>query len=308
MSFILNSSKSISDDIRKDIISLQDMVNEINNLSSMNFKEFRNISNLWSQKMNLLNVRIKEFNNMQMAKVMHNHRISDTNKLLPLYLNANTCIQATQKISSVCNNNEMYHNFITYRNRLIGFSEFFRSQYKLSNKYILFRNSFMSLSHCVFENTREPVENKYIYGIPGPGGLNPYSNPRSSIINNKIEKTTVASISSIKKYLTHIFVAICGDNIAPITGKIARCFIAGVCAKKSVETLIDNVFLGYLYEKNKISWYEYAVDYTRGVSRHVAWCTYRTKGKHCILLDQPCHSSVSCAFYKESNIKKTGYR
>lgn len=304
MSIMLSSIPFITDDVRSSVATLQDMVYEINSLLK-NGEIIKGEFSAWSQKRTLLDETIKSFNCQQISKVKRNSSLTDTQQLLPMYLDMNSCIQAMLKTSNGIMN---FNTFITYRKRVIGFSDFFRSQYNLADKYAVFRSCFLSFAHCVFENTRSSVNGKYVYGIPGPGGANPY--PYSSynpLISNKIEQSSVASIAGVKRYLTSIFVAVCGDDIAPITGKIARCFVAGICAKKSVDTLIDDVFLGYMYEKQSIHWNEYKVDTSLGVSRHVAWCTFRGRDKECILLDQPCHASVDCAFYRENTNKRTPY-
>lgn len=245
MSAVLSLMPFLADDVKGSVQTLQDMVCEVNSLlknCEINKDEFPT----WIQKCSLLDDMIKDFNYQQISKVKRNSSLTDVQQLLPMYIDMNTCIQATRK-----NSKGYFSTFITYRKKVIGFSEFFRSQHKLTNKYVMFRNCFQSFAYCVFENTRKPVDGKYIYGMPGPGGTNPYSYTSfNHLIDNKMEQSNVASITRIKKYLTSIFVEICGDDIAPITGKMARCFVADVCAKKSVDALIDDVFW-VTYMKNK---------------------------------------------------------
>lgn len=301
MSSLLTCSNCIPEDIRNDIIALQDTVSVINSLM-----EADKFSEEWAEKRRALNVQIKEFNRKQLIKGLFGSEIKDTTKLLPLYIGNHTCIQATQKVSMSIKSIESTV-FITYRKRIIGFNELFKAQTNLCTQYRIFYGRMIALSCCVFENACVAVDGKYVYGRKGPGGKNPY---QSSLIRISTEERIVSadvnSISKIKKYLTQVFISICGDDIAPITGKMVRTFITGVCFKLSVEELIDKVFMMYVNNKLNIKRNddEISISEIAGISRHVSWCTYRTTGKHCTLLDQPCHASVDCAFYRESSLKR----
>lgn len=293
---LLSSIPFIRADVRNEVSVLQNMVYEINDLQKAG-----NITNWksWGDKRVRLDEMISKFNRKQILQIKHNSSIDDSHQLLPLYLENQTYIQATQKVSQ---GYSAYNVFITYQSKMLGFSDFFRSQYRLTNKYHQMWCCFSAMAYHIFEYTKEQNYGKYLFNL---GGANPYSDERfCSLIGYKITESHINTIGGIKKCLTDVFHAICGDDIAPITGKIARCFILGICTKQTIEELIDVVFLTYVYIKKKITFDENKIDLSYGISRHVAWCCFRGKNKECVLLGQPCHASVDCTFYREDSAKK----
>ena len=74
-----------------------------------------------------------------------------------------------------------------------------------------------------------------------------------------------------------------------------------------VKSLIDVLFEAYESEKKKNPYQGGKTDFSSSISRHVAWCTYRGLHQECILLQQPCHASVDCAFYRENPSKRNPY-
>lgn len=294
---LLSSIPFVKSELKADVEALQNMVYEINDLQIADTIAMTDWS-CWDKKRRMLERKISDFNEKQFVESKRNSEIDSSLKLLPLYLENHTYIKATQKISKGSKSNV----FITYQEKTLGFSEFFRSQYQLYNKYAKMRNCFSALAFCIYENAEEHCYGNILVSFERE---NPYQYVlHSSLIGYEIKKESVNNIGKVKRCLTDIFLSICGDDIAPITGKIARRFILGICMKESVEALIDAVFLTYVYIKKGVTFNEFKIDISYGISRHVAWCCYRGKNKECILLGQPCHASVDCAFYREDKAKK----
>ena len=304
MSVVLNPSAFISVDIREDVTALQNFVCDINSLCIDHSHSSEDLKH-WLIQCRELNKQIADFNNRQKRKALCYSSIDDTKQLLLRYLENHGCIQATQKTSKGMKNNV----FITYRTKTIGFNEFFSEQPKLYSKYIQFKNSMMSLAHCVFANLNIPSDGNAIFGrFICAGGANPYSSgSHNMLIKGNIERSQAASISGIKKFLMQFFVALFSDDIAPVTGKMTRFFVTCVSDGYPVESLIDVLFEAYVCEKKKRPYQESKIDFSSSISRHVAWCTYRGIHKECVLLQQPCHASVDCAFYRENPSKRNQY-
>lgn len=304
MGVILNSSPFIPEDIRVEVTALQNFVYEINALRIDHLHSTQALLQ-WHEQRRQLNEQISNFNNHQKSKVLRNSCIDDTKLLLPMYTDAHSCIQATQMTSKGVDCNV----FITYSIKTIGFNEFFFSQPKLHNRYIQLKNSIMSLAHCVFQNLNYPSDGNAIFGrFICTGGINPYSAGfHNTLIIEDIKCEQASTISGIKKYLMYFFVELFGNDIAPITSGITRRFIKGISDGYDVKSLIDVLFEAYESEKKQNPYQGGKTDFSSNISRHVAWCTYRGLHQECILLQQPCHASVDCAFYRENPSKRNPY-
>lgn len=147
MGVILNSSPFIPEDIRVEVTALQNFVYEINALRIDHLHSAQDLLQ-WREQRRQLNEQISDFNNHQKSKALRNSCIDDTKLLLSMYIDAHSCIQATQMTSKGMDCDV----FITYSIETIGFSEFFSSQPKLHNRYLQLINSITLLAHCVFHN------------------------------------------------------------------------------------------------------------------------------------------------------------
>lgn len=304
MGVILNSSPFIPEDIRVEVTALQNFVYEINALRIDHLHSAQDLLQ-WREQRRQLNEQISDFNNHQKSKALRNSCIDDTKLLLSMYIDAHSCIQATQMTSKGMDCDV----FITYSIETIGFSEFFSSQPKLHNRYLQLINSITLLAHCVFHNLNYPSDGNAIFErFICTGGINPYSTgSHNTLIIEDIKCEQASTISGIKKYLMYFFVELFGNEIAPITSRIARRFIKGISDGQDVKSLIDVLFEAYESEKKKNPYQGGKTDFSSSISRHVAWCTYRGLHQECILLQQPCHASVDCAFYRENPSKRNPY-
>ena len=297
-----NSYPFISDETLEEINVLQEVVSHGNDTINLKAAPKEFIRN-WDKTRLELAAQTKEFNRKQESRVLPSSAILTTEQLLPFYTKHHIYIQASQKDSLTD-----YKSFIIYRKAVSSFSRLFQLQHSLQNEWTMVYDAFSSYAHCIYENARCPINGKYIYGCFSQRGNNPY--PYKSyipLIDTSIEKSDIASISSAKRYLERIFQAICGDSIEPITGNMVKRLIPLICAKKPVTTLIDAVVHDYIYNRtNSISSYSHSskTDSAYAISRHVSWCIHRGENTTCTLLDQPCHASVDCAFYRENASKK----
>lgn len=293
MCALIHNAKQIDNVTRNEIIQIQNAVYELNSIvhaenDRYDFEGYReNISEL--------NNKISRFNGIQYYGAIQNGRIKDAGQLLPIFeqLLEQPCINAICKIRGA------HDVFVTYRIREIGFHELLKKQIQLQSIYARLKGSVSKLAYCVFENSKMPIDGRYCFGISSIG-RNPYEhNPLNEITDDEIRLESTKTILGVKKILSAILKAICGDDIKPISSKITRTFIAEVCIGQKVNVLIDDLFLAYHYNKSGIDW---AIANGKmgnsGISRHVSWCSYRTKENDCIFLGQRCHSSVDCAFYR----------
>jgi len=298
MNVILSTSPFIPDEIRDEVINLQEQVYAINEIGGT-FDRYSSNHCEWSERRSKLLKNVETFNNIQMEKALCGSAMKETSLLLATYERSYSCIQATAKTSK----GYKEHNvFVTYRRRIVGFSEFFRAQHALYNQYSMLRKYFSSLSYCVFENSKKPIDGKYLFGLPGFHEKNPYTFYRTTTLTDKqIEPDKVVSIRVVKDYIFSAFKALFGDDLAPVSSRIVRGYLWNTLNKSSVESLIDLVFITYIFTKKNIDWGGIDFKPEHFVSRHVSWCTNRRGNKECMLLDQPCHSSTDCAFYREKN-------
>ncbi len=295
---ILSESKFIPDDIRRDVGLLQEQVLSINQIYQQSYSKWLDEFYDWLDEQNDLRKKIEHFNSCQISRVCHNSTIRDTKVLLSAYMERYEYIQASMKFSK----GEKHNCFITYRSRIMGFSEFFRAQTALYNQYSMFRKYISSLSYCVYENSKKPVNGKYLLGVSHSDGSNPYTIESIAFpIDKTIKLENVVTIKHVKDYLYGAFKKLFGEDILAISSKIVRNYLWNVCAKLSVESLIDSLFITYVYTQKGMEWGGIEFRPDGYISRHIAWCQYRRNDGACILLDQPCHSSVDCAFYREKN-------
>lgn len=243
---------------------------------------------------NELKEAIGIFNYGQKYDLIHGYSGKSRKELLEYYVRNNTYIRAEEyrsvKRFEYENKYHCYHT-VRYQEKVMPFTELLKYSKLVSTEEKLLE-VFSTCAYYIYENFKE---SKIIalqkYRIDDM--KNPYAEHDLYWLKIKITKESFSSKNSIKKTMAKIVAEIFPTETVEIIGILQKTWLEKIAEGASVKHLIDQYFIRYaniLNNKKTIH------EKMKGISRHTNWCIHKHDG-WCSITNQPCDTSVKCAFY-----------
>lgn len=297
-SISLSHAHFIPEDIRADVVALQQQVSTVNEYTRSHERLYIQQAESSQQ----LKQSIQAFNFKQYLKLKSKWS-KDPAQICSSYLHNHEYVHATLRHSR--DSKEYTKTFIVYSKKDVDFTSCLGSN-PPSPIYLLVRNTISSLAHCCLENMHKPINGRYPIGRSISPELVFSDDERVSEyifypqtlskLNITISTSNTQSPDSVRRILTKALCQIFGIGTIEVTNFMCNDFLFSVSTHLPVDSLINRIFYIYVSSQGND---DNTLIYNPGgyITRHVARCVNYSKDKQCNLLDQPCHSSTDCAFY-----------
>ena len=279
--------------LNPEINALQDLISTKNN--EIEEKE-------WTREIHYSIVdAIKIFNDGQKYDAIHKHKITSFGDIFDVYAENYLCIQAEQKRSLYHKpgHNLIFSYYILYKNSVMKFTDFCKFGLK-GFDYKGFENFFSTICYYIFEIMKN---DESIFGFHLIDKNNPYTKYNiNKILGYDVLEQNFTSKNSIKKILSEGISIFFDTDFFLASGKTVRQLLFHISKKTSTYSIINEFFFMIIALRRRDIKVETNVNPNYKISRHNSWCVYGGDS-YCRLLNQQCHSSVGCAFYKETKYR-----
>ena len=114
----------------------------------------------------------------------------------------------------------------------------------------------------------------------------------------EISAKDIVSKSGLKRFLEKGLHCYLDTDYVIFYGKMIGKFLSLIAGGSNVKNIINEFFMEYVYIRNAND--EEHLLPKNVITRHINWCVNESN-RYCKILDQPCKSSIDCAFYQRKH-------